>query len=297
MQAGKKLIDILTPNWPRIVRGAGLVALAALALANFLADAAKVDQVAHLGLVSAVNTIGFDWTVLAHASHVAVAGGNPYQDIAFLWTPVGAFAFFPVSLVGWHLWQIAHLGAALAMPGWRLRAIVLLAYPFWWDMELGNILVFVLLAAAWALRGNQLAIGAFLVLTALVPRPLMAPIALWLLWRHAGWRLPFAAMVIGVVIASGAMDLLGPFISRALEVGKAIRDSDNLAPSRLIGPFWVVVAIPLAAWLTLKSRLGLASVLASPYWLPYYLLIGLVDLDPRPQPPVHFEPAQPRLVS
>jgi len=154
-------------------------------------------------------------------------------------------------------------------------------------------LVFVLLAAVWALRGNQIGVGAFLVLTVLVPRPLMAPVALWLLWKHARWRLPFAAMVVGAVVASAAMGLLGPFIVRSLEAGSILHHSYNFAPSRLIGPAWLVIALPLAAWLTWKGRLGLASVLASPYWLPYYLLLGLADVDPHTQPAAQFvEPAR-----
>jgi hypothetical protein len=211
-----------------------------------------------------------------------MGGGDPYDGTIFMWTPVAALAFYPVWLMGWHLWQLAHLGAALAMPSWRMRLVVLLAFPFWWDVELGNILVFVLLAAVWALRGKQFAVGSFLVLTVLIPRPLMAPIAMWLLWKHRRWRLPFAAMVVGAIAASGAMGLLGPFIARSLEAGEVLQHGYNFAPSHLVGPGWLLIAFPLAAWLTWRGRLGVASVFASPYWLPYYLLLGLVDADSDP---------------
>ena len=272
-------IDNVAVDWRRIYRRASAVALIALVLANLLAVVAKAAQVANLGLVPAINTVGFDWNLMSQASRVVVGGGDPYAGTGFMWTPVAALAFHPVWLMGWHLWQIAHVAGAVAMPTWRMRLIVLLAYPFWWDVELGNILVFVLLAAVWALRGNQIAIGAFLVLTVLVPRPLMAPIALWLLWKHERWRLPFAAMVGGAVVASAAMGLLGPFVSRSLDAGTVLRHGSNFAPSHLIGPVWLVISLPLAAWLTWRGRLGLASVFASPYWLPYYLLLGLVDAD------------------
>jgi hypothetical protein len=270
-------------DWGRIRRRAGIGALILLVVANLLADAAKVAQVAHLGLIPAINSVGFDWTLLSRASEVMVAGGDPYAGSAFKWTPVAALAFYPLSLLGWHLWQLAHLGAALAMPSWRMRLVVLLAFPFWWDLELGNILVFVLLAAIWALRGNQLGIGAFLALTVLVPRPLMVPIALWLLWKHPQWRLPFAAMGIGVIVATGATGLLGEFAARILEAGEQIHHGYNFAPSQVVGPAWLLIAVPLAAWLTWRRRLGLASVVASPYWLPYYLLLGLVDADSDPR--------------
>ena len=256
-----------------------MIGLIALAVANLLADVAKVEQVAHIGVIRAINVVGFDWTLMSHASQVAVRGGDPYAGTNFMWTPVAALAFYPVWQTGWHLWQLAHVGAALAMPTWTMRVLVLLAYPFWWDLELGNILVFVLLAATWALRGNRVAIGTFLLLTVLVPRPLMAPIALWLLFKHERWRVPFAAMAVGAVAVSAVMGLLGPFIARSLEAGAVLQHGYNFAPSRFIGPAWLLVSVPLAAWLTLKGRLGLASVFASPYWLPYYLLPGLVDVD------------------
>ena len=43
----------------------------------------------------------------------------------------------------------------------------------------------------------------------------------------------------------------------------------------------MVIGLPLAAWLTWKGRLGLASLAASPYWLPYYLLMLLLELPIR----------------
>lgn len=254
----------------------GLIVVVAV---NLLADAAKLLQVANIGLLAAFNTIGSDWTLMSEASRVAIAGGDPYAGSGFMWTPLGAIAFYPVSVLGWHVWQVGHLAGALAMPTWRMRIAVLLAFPFWWDVELGNVLVFVLLAAVWALRGNPIGIGLFLTLTVLIPRPLMAPIAVWLLWQRPQWRLPFAVMAAGAVMITAGMGLLGPFIARALEAADVQSHFYNFAPSRQFGGAWLLVALPLAIWLTWIRRLGLASVFAMPYWLPYYLLIGLVDAD------------------
>jgi hypothetical protein len=55
----------------------------------------------------------------------------------------------------------------------------------------------------------------------------------------------------------------------------------NIGPSRFLGLAWLVVGVPLAAWLTVKGRIGLASLVISPYVLPYYLMMGLLDLMPR----------------
>jgi hypothetical protein len=76
------------------------------------------------------------------------------------------------------------------MPSWPLRIATLLAWPFWYDLLLGNVLVFVLLAGARALRGSRVATFAFLAMTVLMPRPLMVSLAAWLLWQRPGWRIP-----------------------------------------------------------------------------------------------------------
>lgn len=269
-------------NSERVARRAGLVALAMLAAANILADVAKALQVAHLGLVNAVNTIGGDWTLMSTASNVTLAGGNPYAGTEFMWPPLGAIAFYPAALMGWHLWQIAHLVGALAMPTWRLRIVVLVAFPFWWDVELGNILTFVLLAAVWAIRGNRIAILIFLALTILVPRPLMIPIAAWILWKEAWTRAPFFLALAGSVAVTAAIGLLVPFVARSFDATSLLSHHANVAPSHLIGAAWIAIAAPISVWLFSRHRLGLASLFAAPYWFPYYLLMGLADVDARP---------------
>lgn len=41
----------------------------------------------------------------------------------------------------------------------------------------------------------------------------------------------------------------------------------------LVGPFGLAASV-IALW---RGRVGLASLLASPYWLPYYFLMPLLD--------------------
>lgn len=55
----------------------------------------------------------------------------------------------------------------------------------------------------------------------------------------------------------------------------------DTGPGRLIGPIWVPLGLAIAAVLTWRGRLGLASMAASPYWVDYYLLILLVEAIPR----------------
>lgn len=122
------------------------------------------------------------------------AGSDPLDDYAWHYSPVLAPLFgvlAPMSVAGW---RFLHLAAIALLPTRWMMALALVSWPFWVDVESGNLMAFVLLAAAWALRGNAVGIGATLALSLLIPRPLMLPLAGWLLWKHPAWRLPFAAM-------------------------------------------------------------------------------------------------------
>ena len=55
----------------------------------------------------------------------------------------------------------------------------------------------------------------------------------------------------------------------------------DVGPARIIGAVWVPCGVALAALLTWKGRLGLASLAASPYWVPYYgVMLRLLELTP-----------------
>ena len=257
-----------------------------------------------VGLVAAVNVYlaarsvsltvagapAVDWEQYREAGRRVVNGGDLYavtDTYAYHYSPILAYLFGPLSLLGTIGWRLLHVVAALTLPTWPLRALALASWPFWYDLEAGNILVFVVVAAAWALRGNRLAIGAYLVLLLLVPRPLMLPVAAWLLWHHPEWRIPFV-LAFGIhavaVLATG----WGPeWLGAMVAAGGDVANPSNIGPSRFIGTLpWMAVGLPLGAWLVWKGRLGFASLAVSPYWLPYYLLMLLLELRPahRPRP-------------
>lgn len=77
------------------------------------------------------------------------------------------------------------------------------------------------------------------------------------------------------------MGLLDDWIIRATEVlPKEQAKEVNWAPSRWLGYVpWALVFLPISAWLTIKGRLRLASLAASPYLFPFYLLMGFLDLS------------------
>jgi len=198
---------------------------------------------------------------------------------AYHYSPVLAQVFGPLSWLMTTGWRLLHIAAALAMPTWPLRLLTLASWPFWYDLETGNVLAFVVLTAAWALRGNHIAIAAYLGLLILVPRPLMVPVAAWILWKRPEWRIAFGiafAAHLVVVVATGWAD---DWLVALLAAGGDVAIPSNVGPSRFIGTLpWLAIGLPLGAWLTIRGRLGLASLAASPYWLPYYLLMLVLEV-------------------
>lgn len=193
------------------------------------------------------------------------------------YSPVAVPLFAPIAWMGETAWRLLHLVALAGLPGWR-RLVALASYPFWFDVHAGNILIFVAVAAYWALRGNRWGIGATLLIALLVPRPFMLPLVAWIMWKEPEWRWPFAAMFVvhaALVLASGyAFDWLALLLRVG---GEEAALNINAAPSALIGLWWMVAAVPLAAWAFWRGRPATAGLLLQPYWLPYYLLMPLAD--------------------
>ena len=196
----------------------------------------------------------------------------------FRYSPVAAYLFAPLGLITPLAWRALHLLAAVAMPTWPMRLLLLASWPFAFDLQLGNVMTFVLLAAACALRGSRVGAIAFIVCCLLFPRPLMLPMAAWLLWRQPWLRWPavtlFAVHAALVVVSGWGGAWVGRLLSSTDEIGSAF----NIGPTALIGPWWLLLGIPLGAWLFWRGRVGLAGLAISPYLLPYYLMVALLDL-------------------
>lgn len=192
-----------------------------------------------------------------------------------------------LSVVGITAWRAAHFVALALLPSRRLGLLLLVSYPFWFDVTTGNLLVFVLLAAAWAYRGNGVATVIYLALCVVVPRPLMLPLLAWILWQRPVWRLPFAGIVAAGILTALPTGYLLEWIGSFVRSGaQDIANDFNLSPSRFIGAAWLAIGVPLAAWLTIRGRLGWASMAISPYLLPYYVqLLGLELVGPAADQP------------
>jgi hypothetical protein len=259
----------------RIVRFAVLAICAGLLLSVNLYLAAR-----SIGLILR-GTEAVDWVQYVEAAE-RLDGGELYAvtgTYAYHYSPLLAPVFGLLAPLGTIAWQGLHVVAAVALPSWPLRIAALLSWPFWYDVQTGNVMIFILLAAAWALTGSRLATGAYFLLAILIPRPLMLPVAAWLLWKRRDWRLPvgaaFAAHAVAVLAIGWGPEWIGAIVAAG---GDADLPS-NVGPSRFFGTVqWLSIGLPLAAWLTWRGRLGLASIAASPYWLPYYLVMPLLEL-------------------
>jgi hypothetical protein len=232
------------------------------------------------------NWSGIDWQIMTHAGASIAAGLSPYAPAdahgvsEFRWSPIAAMLAVPVGAIGLTAWRLLHFGALGLLRDPRLIFLVAISWPFWDDVELGNLLTFVFVAAFLARRGSPVAGMAYLGLFLLIPRPLMAPMAIWLLWRNPRWRLPFLLAGCIEAAAVAGLGLLGPWSAALIGSTGDTANVTNLGPSALAGTAWLLVGLPLAAALTVRSHLGLAGLAASPYWFPYYLLFVFLEWQP-----------------
>jgi uncharacterized membrane protein len=237
---------------------------------------------AALSTIETIVTQGyaFDWTNFLRAAD-RLPAGTLYDfsgNYAFRWSPLAAWAFGFIAPIGLLAWRLAHMVVLGFLRDWRLIVVVLLSYPFWFDVETGNINTFVAVAAVCAWRGSRVATAIYLLLFLLVPRPLAAPLAFWILWKRPEWRWPFVVAALAEVAVVVAMGLGTEWLGALLGAESELHADLNLAPSAIIGAWWLPIGTAAAIWCTYRGRLGLASIAASPYWLPYYFLMLLLEL-------------------
>jgi hypothetical protein len=248
-----------------------------------LGVAANLAVVAVIWLLMARGWNEQDWNIFAEAGRRAWSGVPLYdwtRTYEYRYSPLLAYLFGliePIGIVGWRIMSLASL---LLLPR-RLALVALISIPLWLDLYAGNTMTIVLVLAILALAGKPWAIGGFLITALLIPRPLMLPVMAWLLWKHPEWRWRFvglaAAQALLVLMLGSGDDWLRSFL-----VGRSdLSGVFDFGPSRIIGWVWIPIGLVLAAWATWKGRLGYASLAASPYWLPYYPLMLLLELRPR----------------
>lgn len=223
---------------------------------------------------------GADLIVYREAGWRVWEGGLYVNDATYLYrySPVAAYLFAPLGLMTPLAWRALHVAGALAMPTWPMRLLLLASWPFAFDLQLGNVMTFVLLAAAWAMRGNRIGPLVFLAFCLLFPRPFMLPIGAWLLWRQPWLRWPFVAIFVAHAALVLATGLGGAWLTQLFASTEMVGSIFNVGPTAVIGLWWLLIGIPLGAWFFWRGRVGLAGLAISPYVLPYYLMVALLDL-------------------
>ena len=236
-----------------------------------------------------------DWNVWQQVP-ARLAEGRLYDhsdpSYSWVWSPLAAWLMAVVVLpMGSLAWGALHLAALALLRDWRLIALVGLSYPFWMDTLMANTFAFSALTGYAAWRGSRWAAIAYLVLLVLMPRPVQVPLAALLLWRDRSLWLPLIGIAaIGFVTAVGsgyAADWLRVLVGVGVDYPS---QEFNLSPTRILGPAWLVVGIPLAVWLTVRKHPGWAGLAMTPYLVPQYLLMLILEVGrldvPRIRRPV-----------
>ena len=225
----------------------------------------------------------FDWRIYVEAGQ-RVGSGDLYatsDTYGWRYSPLLAYVTPVLGWIGPLAWRALHFLPLLAFP-WPVRLLTVASWPFWFDVQHGSMIVGIVALAYLAIRGNRPAAVAFMVISVLIPRPLMLPALAWLLWQQPWSRLPFVGIAVGSIAGAFATGWLDEWIVTLASGGMAQTESwSNLSPSRFLGSWWLLLGVPLAAWLTWRGRLGWASLAVSPYLLPYYLLFGLLPTPGR----------------
>lgn len=250
-----------------------------------------------LGTIVLVAAVNFTFLILAlvYGRHVPIdwdAYAEAYRRFGdenlYSWSGEYYFRYAPIAapLLGFWTtfgigaWRAAQIAVTLMLPSRWLTLLVLISYPFFFDVNTGNLMIFILVAGVWTVRGNSVATAAFLLLTALVPRPLMLPLAAWVLWKRPQWRLPALLLVLFVVITTVMTGYATAWPAALLAASGDITNPFNFGPTAFVGLGWMIVGVPLAIWFTYRGHLGWASIVISPYLLPYYyLMLGLEIQD------------------
>ncbi len=151
----------------------------------------------------------------------------------FYFTPLAAFAIYPLLLLPWPLfaavWTGLMFGALYFLVG-RWAGLAILFPPVWWELHAGNISL--LLAASALVMVRYPMAGSFLLLTKITP-------AIGLIWfvARGEWRRLGTAL-----LAVASMVVLTLVVAPALWEGWFASLSANVGND---GPPWFVVHVPL----------------------------------------------------
>jgi hypothetical protein len=218
---------------------------------------------------------GIDFTVLTEAGTRIAHGLDPYTNVhgaLFRWHPLAAWFFYLVGFGGPWVWRAAQLASLALLRDWRLIALALTSWPLWDAMFAANATLLVVTVGFAALSGSRWVSIIYLTMCALIPRPWMAPTALWLIWKRPDLRWPAVVIAMLGVGSAVAMGWADEWVGVLLTTGTELANPNNWSPTRIFGLAWLIVGLPLGAWLTWKGRIGLAGLVIAPYAFTHYYL-------------------------
>lgn len=230
----------------------------------------------------------FDWRLIEVAAD-RIGTGTMYDwgaplpngdEYVYRYSPLLPYLMTPVMAFGLEFWRVLHAAVLVLLP-LPVAALALVSGPFWFDVANGNFLIFAVVFACLGLSGHRWSQAAYFALALLIPRPLMLPVTVWLLWRRPESRMVAAGVALLIVPATLATGEGFAWIGAMLRGGDMIGTAFDWGPSRFLGAWWMPFGLALGAWLTWKGRLGLASLAVSPYIIPYYFLMALLELLPQ----------------
>lgn len=79
-----------------------------------------------------------DWRVLSEAGRRVGTEALYDPAIVFRHSPLYAWLLVPLAWIGPLGWTALHVPAALAFGSWRVNAIVVTSWPFWFDATSGS---------------------------------------------------------------------------------------------------------------------------------------------------------------
>ena len=213
---------------------------------------------------------GIDLKLVIDAGARLTAGSDLYSDPRFLYPPLAAIVGAPFSTLSFDVVSLAYAGLKVAIAiacvaslttGWRLGARVLaliglvMCLPFLHDVMLGNANVLLVAAALPAVMGPRQPRSGVLfgLATAVVAKPLVVPILLWLLvWRRAAF---LGAVASGLAATAFGLLVAGPsayadWVS-ALVGGTryAAPFAGNHGVTALVPDLWLPIAVVVATGL------------------------------------------------
>jgi hypothetical protein len=226
---------------------------------------------------------GSDWRLLTEAGWRITQGLDPYAhgvgDYNYKWSPLAAYVIAVIAPLGHQLTAVLVLVAMFAVDR-RIGLVWLFAWPLWVDLWSGLSFAFIPLTAVAAVKGSQTASLAWVALSVLIPRPMMLPVLGWLLVTRPALRLPALLVAAACLGGSFATGWGGEWMARLTEVVAGGDSFALLAPGQWLGVAWWPVAIAASAGLAWQGRLGLASLVMSPYILIGYLQMLVLELAP-----------------